>query len=52
MFPMTMILMPFIVSKGAFFFLGVYLVLMLVVLAICRLTCWQKRPGIKWFAKP
>jgi ESS family glutamate:Na+ symporter len=49
MFPMTMILMPFIVKKGPVVFLGVYLVLMLLVLIICRLTCWQKRPVKRWF---
>ena len=49
MFPMTMILMPFIVKKGPVVFLGVYLALMLVILVICRLTCWQKRPVQRWF---
>ena len=49
MFPMTMILMPFIVKKGPIVFLGVYLALMLVILVICRLTCWQKRPVQRWF---
>jgi len=49
MFPMTMILMPFIVKKGPVVFLGVYLVLMLLILIICRLTCWQKRPVKRWF---
>ena len=48
MFPMTMILMPFIVKKGPVVFLGVYLALMLLILIICRLTCWQKRPVMRW----
>lgn len=48
MFPMTMILMPFIVAKGPIFFLIVYIMLMVVVLVICRLTCWQRRPGMVW----
>ena len=49
MFPMTMILMPFIAKKGPILFLGVYLALMLFILVICRLTCWQKRPVKRWF---
>jgi len=49
MFPMTMILMPFIAKMGPIVFLGIYLVLMLLVLIICRLTCWQKRPVRRWF---
>jgi ESS family glutamate:Na+ symporter len=49
MFPMTMILMPFIAKMGPIVFLGIYLVLMLLVLIICRLTCWQKRPVERWF---
>jgi len=49
MFPMTMILMPFIAKMGPIVFLGIYLVLMLLVLIICRLTCWQKRPVKRWF---
>jgi len=49
MFPMTMIMMPFIVKKGPVVFLVVYLVLMLIILLICRLTCWQKRPVVRWF---
>lgn len=48
MFPMTMIMMPLVVSKGPLLILGVYLALMLFVLLICRLTCWQKRPVQKW----
>lgn len=49
MFPMTMILMPFIVSKGPALFLLIYVALMAFVLLICRLTCWQKREKVKWF---
>jgi len=49
MFPMTMILMPFIAKMGPIVFLGIYLVLMLLVLIICRLACWQKRPVKRWF---
>lgn len=49
MLPMTMILMPFIVSKGPALFLLIYVALMAFVLLICRLTCWQKREKVKWF---
>jgi hypothetical protein len=49
MFPMTMIMMPFIVKMGPAVFLGIYLALMLLVLVICRLTCWQNRSGVRWF---
>ncbi len=49
MFPMTMIIMPLIISKGALMFLLIYLGLMALVLLICRLTCWQNRPSMKWF---
>jgi ESS family glutamate:Na+ symporter len=49
MFPMTMILMPFIVSKGPALFLLIYVALMAFLLLICRLTCWQKREKVKWF---
>jgi ESS family glutamate:Na+ symporter len=47
MFPMTMILLPFIVSKGPLLFLGVYIALMLIIIAICRVFCWQKRLVVK-----
>jgi ESS family glutamate:Na+ symporter len=46
-FPMTMILVPLIVSKGPLIFLGIYVALMLIILAICRVLCWQKRPFAK-----
>ena len=49
MFPITMILMPFIVSKGPALFLLIYVALMAFLLLICRLTCWQKREKVKWF---
>ena len=51
-FPLTVILAPIIVSKGPLLFFGVYCVLMLIILAICRITCWQKRPKEKWLASP
>lgn len=51
MFPMTMILLPFIVSEGPLLFLLIYLALMALVLLICRFTCWQNRPGMQWFGK-
>jgi ESS family glutamate:Na+ symporter len=42
MFPMTMIMLPFIVSKGPLLFLGIYVALMLIILAVCWITCWKK----------
>jgi ESS family glutamate:Na+ symporter len=51
-FPLTIILTHAIVSKGPLLFFGIYCVLMLIILAICRVTCWQKRPKEKWLASP
>lgn len=49
--PSTMIVMPLLVKKGPLFFLIIYGALMLLVLGLCRLFTWQKRPKIKWFGK-
>ena len=43
MFPAVLLLMPLIVARGALFFLPIVLALMLLILGICRLTCWQRR---------
>ncbi|MCD4676144.1 MAG: hypothetical protein K8S18_09145 [Desulfobacula sp.] len=48
-FPMTMIVAPFVISEGPLLILLIHLALMLLVLLICRLTCWKKRPIMKWF---
>jgi ESS family glutamate:Na+ symporter len=47
MFPMTMILVPFIVSKGPVLFMGIYVALMLIIIFICRIFCWQERRVVK-----
>ncbi len=51
MFPLTMILLPFIVSKGPLLFVGVFGLAMIVVLGICRLVSWHKRPAASWLGE-
>jgi ESS family glutamate:Na+ symporter len=50
MFPISVILAPIIVARGPLLFFGIYCALMIIILAICRATCWQDRPKEKWLA--
>ena len=52
MFPLSVILAPIIVSRGPLLFFGIYCALLIIILAICRATCWQDRPREKWLASP
>ncbi|UCH92132.1 MAG: hypothetical protein JSV88_17790 [Candidatus Aminicenantes bacterium] len=50
-FPLTIGLLPFIVSLGPLLFLGFYCGAMLIVFVICRAVTWQRREKIKWVIK-
>ena len=50
-FPSTMILLPFLVSKGPLVFVIGYVLAMLAVLVLARIVFWQKRSSIKWFGE-